>query len=159
MTAWQPGMKITAARLNDGVDATTVGTGMTGAALTTVTQNSTSYEVGTSVSTFLGTRTGKVVTLDFVLAITVQVPVTHAATTMPTSSGTNAFGNFPDFLIATSPTGWRPTTQTIIGAWDNGTCSGGFVIGTDGKCTLRTGNGAGLTSGTNLTCQAVFILT
>lgn len=157
MTNWQPGMRITAARMNDGIDATTTATGMTAGGASTVTQSGNSYTVTTSVSSFTGTRTGKSVILDFVIPITVAGP--SGATTMPTSNGTNAFGNFPDFLLATAPAGWRPTQGTIVGQWDNGTCSGGFVIGVDGKCTLRTGNGAGLSTGTSLICQASFILT
>ncbi|MFG2276978.1 hypothetical protein ACGFNY_45385 [Streptomyces chartreusis] len=48
-------------------------------------------------------------------------------------------GNISDALVGTLPSGWRPNSaSTLNGAWDDGTASGGWVVGTDGLCTLRT---------------------
>lgn len=143
MTNWQPGMRITAARMNDGIDATTTGTGLVAA-------------TGWSVTSFTGTRSGKHVILDFVL---------HRSGADITVSNQ---GNFsPDVFCATVPTGWCPTTGTINGTWDNGTAEGGFVVGTDGKVNIRTTNGELLRgdatsptgNGTNSTFHIGFILT
>jgi hypothetical protein len=67
-------------------------------------------------------------------------------------------GNIADTACCTLPAGWRPTHQTINGAWDNGVVSGGFVVGTDGVCTLRSAGGD-ITSGTNMRLHIVFIKT
>ena len=67
-------------------------------------------------------------------------------------------GNIADTICCTLPAGWRPTHQTINGSWDNGVVSGGFVVGTDGICTLRSATGD-ITAGTNLRLHIVFIKT
>lgn len=67
-------------------------------------------------------------------------------------------GNIADTVCCTLPSGWRPTHQTINGTWDNGVVSGGFVVGTDGICTLRSATGD-ITNGTNLRLHLVFIKT
>lgn len=143
MTNWQPGMIITAGRLADGIDATTTETGMVA-------------ESGWQVNNFTGSKSGKHVILDFQLRRTgTDITVSNQ-------------GNFsPDQFCCTVPSGWRPTTGTINGTWDNGTAEGGFVIGTDGKVTIRTTNGelirgdatAPTGNGTNCTFHIGFILT
>jgi hypothetical protein len=74
---------------------------------------------------FYGYRFGKVVAIDLYM---------HRSGTTITSTS----GNLTDVAIATLPAGWRPTHNTINGAWDDGTTFGGWVVGTDGICTLRT---------------------
>jgi hypothetical protein len=84
---------------------------------------------GFTVNNFWGYRFGQVVVLDLYLKRT--------GLTITTSGG-----NLPsDPQIATVPAGWRPTHTTINGAWDDGSSTGGWVIGTDGVCTLRTATG------------------
>ncbi|GAA4999457.1 hypothetical protein [Streptomyces siamensis] len=113
MTLWVPGMKITASRLNDGPAVTTTNSGLVAAS-------------GFTVNDFRGYRSGRTIVLDMYLLRT-------GATITQTS------GNItPDVQICTAPIGWRPTNGTINGPWDDGTSEGGFVIGTDGVCTLRT---------------------
>jgi hypothetical protein len=66
-------------------------------------------------------------------------------------------GNIADTQCCTVPSGWRPNSASIInGSWDDGTSSGGFVLGTDGVCTLRTSNGSAIASGRNLRLHVVF---
>jgi hypothetical protein len=116
VTNWLAGMEITAARLADGIDPTITTTGLTAAS-------------GFSVNDFYGVKSGKNVALDMYLART-GADIT--------ASG----GNISDTAICTVPSGLRPNaTSTITGTWDNGSVSGGFVIGTDGVCTLRTSSG------------------
>jgi hypothetical protein len=67
-------------------------------------------------------------------------------------------GNIADTICCTLPVGWRPTHQTINGAWDCGVAGGGFVVGTDGICTLRSATGD-ITSGSNLRLHTNFIIT
>lgn len=71
---------------------------------------------------------------------------------------TETGGNIADTICCTLPSGWRPTHQTINGSWDNGVVGGGFVVGTDGICTLRSATGD-ITNGTNLRLHIVFIKT
>ncbi|MEV6536718.1 hypothetical protein AB0M86_45420 [Streptomyces sp. NPDC051639] len=114
MTQWQPGMIITADRLNDGPPVITTASGLA---------------AGTdfAINDFRGAKTGKMVVLDMYLART-------GADIAQTG------GNIvsPEPVCCTVPSGWRPTNGTINGSWDNGSSEGGFVIGTDGVCTLRT---------------------
>jgi hypothetical protein len=77
---------------------------------------------------FYGYRFGKVVAIDLYMH--------RSGTTITTASG-----NITDTTIATLPAGWRPTHNTINGAWDDGITFGGWVVGTDGICTLRTAYG------------------
>lgn len=116
MTQWQPGMRITADRLNDGIDPVTTTTGLVAS-------------TGFSVSDFRGTRIGRQYVLDMYLH--------HTGADISTSGG-----NMADTACCTVPVGWRPTNGTINGQWDDGSAEGGFVIGNDGVCQLRTGNGA-----------------
>lgn len=140
MTLWQPGMVITAGRLNDGVDAVTTDAGLVAAS-------------GFAVNDFRGQRSGKNVTLDIYMHRTgADIAVTG--------------GNVPDTAVCTVPVGWRPNNGTLNGSWDDGTAGGGFVIGNDGVCTLRTSNGslirgdatAPTGQGANLRLHADFIL-
>lgn len=121
MTQWLAGMKITADRLNDYSldDSTTSGL----VAATDFTVNN-----------FWANRQGATVILDMYLQYT--------------GAGITATdGNIADTAICTVPSGWRPNSaSTINGGWDDGSESGGFVIGTDGICTLRTSDGSIATS-------------
>jgi len=67
-------------------------------------------------------------------------------------------GNIADTICCTLPAGWRPTHQTINGAWDCGVAGGGFVVGTDGICTLRSATGD-ITNGSNLRLHTNFLIT
>lgn len=131
MTLWLAGMRITADRLNDYTldDETT--TGLTAA---------TDF----SVNAFFGRRSKGTVVLDMYLQYT--------------GAGITATnGNIADTTACTAPASWRPQHGTINGSWDDGVEMGGFVIGTDGICTLRTSSDTIATS-TNLRLQAVFNL-
>lgn len=100
---------------------------------------------GFSLNDFAGHREGRVTAIDVYLART--------GSTI-TASG----GNIPDTVCCTLPSGWRPTHQTINGTWDNGEAGGGFVVGTDGICTLRSATGS-IDNGSNLRLHVVFIKT
>lgn len=113
-------------------------------ALTSTTSGLTAAS-GFSVNDFAGYREGRTITLDMYLA-----------RTGATLNETN--GNIADVVCCTVPSGWRPTHQTINGSWDNGGAGGGFVIGTDGICTLRSATGD-IVTGTNLRLHIVFIKT
>ncbi|MGW1595241.1 hypothetical protein [Streptomyces sp. NPDC002343] len=140
MTLWQPGMLITAARLNDGIDAVTTTSGLVIAS-------------GFSLNDFRGSRAGKNVTLDIYV---------HRTGADITVTG----GNIVDTQTCTVPAGFRPNNGTVNGSWDDGTAQGGFVIGNDGICTLRTSNGSLIRGdatsptgqGSNLRMHADFIL-
>lgn len=111
----------------------------------TSTSSGLSAAAGFSVNDFAGYREGRVIALDIYLA-----------RTGATLNETN--GNIADVICCTVPSAWRPTHQTINGCWDNGGASGGFVLGTDGLCTLRTTTGD-IVNGTNLRLHVVFIKT
>ena len=105
---------------------------------------------GFTISNFYAYRFGKVVALDLYM---------HRSGTTITATT----GNITDAQIATVPVGWRPTHSVINGAWDDGTSSGGWVIGTDGICTLRTassdivGDATSAGNGRNLRLHVTFI--
>lgn len=100
---------------------------------------------GFTVNDFAGYREGRTTMIDCYVA--------------RTGGNINASGgNITDTACCTLPSGWRPTHQTINGSWDNGVVSGGFVVGTDGICTLRSAGGD-ITNGTNLRLHLVFIKT
>ncbi|MET9510752.1 hypothetical protein ABZX62_20220 [Streptomyces flavidovirens] len=130
MTAWLAGMRITASRLLTDTPTITT-TGLTAAS-------------GFSVLDFRGSRSGNVIVLDM------YVQRTGAAIALTS-------GNLPDTDICTVPAGWRPTHGTMNGDWDDGTATGGFVIGTSGVCTLRSSTGDIATS-RNLRMHATFII-
>lgn len=100
---------------------------------------------GFSVIDFYGYRQGRMTTIDMFLT-----------RTGGTINATN--GNIADTVCAIVPTSWRPTHDTITGCWDNGSVHGGFVIGIDGICTLRTAS-ADIGSGTNLRLHLTFLRT
>lgn len=130
MTIWLAGMRITADRLNDYVPDDTLTTGLTAA-------------TGFSVNDFYAIRSKGTVILDMYLNRT-------GADITATS------GNITDTQICTVPSGWRPnTTSTITGNWDDGTAEGGFVVGTDGICTLRTAS-SNIVTGRNLRLHIAF---
>lgn len=131
MTAWLAGMRLTAGRLNDGLDPTVQLTGLVAA-------------TGFSVNDFRGYRSGKVIAADMYI---MRTGANIVATT----------GNIGDTACCTLPAGWTPTNGTINGDWDNGASEGGFVVGTDGICTLRTAS-ADITTGTNLRLHVDFIV-
>lgn len=131
MTLWQPGMRITSNRLNDGPPVISTNSGLVAAS-------------GFSVNDFRGYRSGRNIMLDLYL---LRTGGTLTATT----------GNINDTQIATVPSGWRPTNGTINGDWDDGTANGGFVIGTDGVCTLRTAS-SDIVLNRNLRLHVGFIL-
>ncbi|MCX4578107.1 hypothetical protein OHB41_33955 [Streptomyces sp. NBC_01571] len=131
MTLWQPGMRITSNRLNDGPPVISTNSGLLAGS-------------GFTVNDFRGYRTGRSFVLDLYLLRT-------GAAIVLTS------GNLPDTTCATVPVGWRPTNGTINGAWDDGTSFGGFVLGTDGLATLRTSN-LDIANGRNLRLHAEFII-
>jgi hypothetical protein len=111
----------------------------------TSTTSGLSAGSGFSVGDFAGYREGRVIAIDVFL--------TRTGSTIDASGG-----NIADTVCCTLPLGWRPTHQTINGCWDNGVVSGGFVVGTDGLCTLRSAGGD-IGSGTNLRLHVVFIKT
>ncbi|MEU7340537.1 hypothetical protein [Streptomyces sp. NPDC007074] len=134
-------MRITAIRLNDGPPTVTTTAGLVPAA-------------GFSVNDFRGYRNGRNVELNMYLFRSgADIVVTGTA-------------NLNDTQICTVPPNWRPTSGTINGTWDDGTAEGGFVIGTDGLCTLRTSNGelirgdatAPTGNGRNIRMHATFVL-
>jgi hypothetical protein len=140
MTQWLAGMIITAAKLNDGPPTTFTTTGMTAA-------------TGWLLNDFRGYRNGRNITLD--------VWIHRTGEDLPLVNG-----QLPDVLACTAPDGWRPTSGTINGGWDDGVAEGGFVVDPDGKITLRTSSGtingdagpATPGSGRNLRLHADFII-
>lgn len=132
MTVWLAGMRMTADRLNDYTldDETTSG-------LIAATDF--------SVNNFWANRQGATVELNMYLLYT--------GDGISIISG----GNIGDTNCCTVPADWRPNSASVInGTWDDGTASGGFVIGTDGVCTLRTSNGSAIATGRNLRLHVVF---
>lgn len=109
------------------------------------TTSGLSVESGFSLNTFAAYRQGKVVSVDIYLART-GATISEAA------------GNIVDTECCMLPSGWRPTHQTINGTWDSGVAGGGFVVGTDGICTLRSATGD-ISNGSNLRMHVVFIKT
>ncbi|MFF7527374.1 hypothetical protein [Streptomyces pseudovenezuelae] len=105
---------------------------------------------GFTTTTFYAYRFGKVVAIDLYMH--------RSGTTITATSG-----NIGDTQIATLPAGWRPTHTTINGAWDDGTSQGGWVVGTDGICTLRTassdivGDATSAGNGRNIRLHITFI--
>lgn len=113
MTLWQPGMRMTADRLNDGIDPTIVTTGLVAATDFTVVD-------------FWAARSGQNVSVMCILEYT----------------GTGialASGNLPDTPMCTLPSGWRPPV-VVNDTWGDGTESGECTIGTTGVITLRSSN-------------------
>lgn len=119
MTAWLPGMKITAARLND-FTATTTTSGLTAA-------------TGWSVSSFQGRK---------VSGITfVEMFVTRTGANI-TEVASNTGNISPDVDMCTLPAGWCPQ-ETINATYGNGTVDGECTISTAGVVTIRSISGSG----------------
>jgi hypothetical protein len=134
-------MRITDDRLNDGPDPVTTESGLV------IVDGS-----GFTLIDFRGARVGKTVTLDLFLH-------RSGADIVPLANG-----NIPDLQVATAPPGWRPTNGTVNAGWSDGIAEGGFVIGNDGLCSLRTasttirGDATAPTgNGTNLRFHIAFI--
>jgi hypothetical protein len=111
----------------------------------TSTTSGLSAASGFSVNDFAGYREGRVTAVDMYL--------TRTGATI-----SEANGNIADTACCTLPSGWRPTHQTINGTWDSGVAGGGFVVGTDGICTLRSATGD-INNGSVLRLHLVFIKT
>lgn len=99
---------------------------------------------GFTTNNFYGYKVGKLVVIDLYM--------NRSGTTITASSGNIT----PDVAIATLPSGWRPTHSTINGTWDDGTATGGWVVGTDGVCTLRTAT-SDIANNRNLRLHITFI--
>lgn len=100
---------------------------------------------GFSLNDFFGFRQGRSVTIDVYL----------------TRTGGNIVatgGNIADTVVCTLPSGWRPTHSTITSCFDTGIVHGGFVVGTDGICTIRTAS-EDIASATNLRLHVAFLIT
>lgn len=100
---------------------------------------------GFTLNDFFGFRQGRMTTVDIYLA-----------RSGGTINATN--GNIPDTVCCTLPSGWRPTHSTITSCFDNGIVHGGWVVGTDGICTLRTATDD-IGSGTNIRLHISFLKT
>lgn len=129
MTLWQPGMRITAARLNAGVDPTIVTTGATASS-------------GFTLTTFVGYKIGPLVSI-YVLA---------NVTTAVTASG----GNINDTNFVTLPSGYRPL-DPVDCCFGNGSMDGEALIDpSSGLITLRSAN-ATISATSNVRLAATFV--
>ena len=99
---------------------------------------------GFTTNNFYGYKVGKIVVIDLYM--------NRSGSTITATTGNIT----PDVAIATLPAGWRPTHSTINGHWDDGTASGGWVVGTDGVCTLRTAS-SDIANNRNLRLHITFI--
>jgi hypothetical protein len=100
---------------------------------------------GWSLNDFFGFRQGRNVTIDVYL----------------TRTGGNIAatgGNIADTVVCTLPAGWRPTHSTITSCFDTGIVHGGWVVGTDGICTIRTAS-EDIASATNMRLHIDFLIT
>lgn len=100
---------------------------------------------GFSLQDFFGFRQGRSVTIDVFL----------------TRTGGNIVatgGNIADTVACTLPSGWRPTHSTITSCFDTGIVHGGWVVGTDGICTIRTAS-EDIASATNMRLHIGFLIT
>lgn len=130
MTLWLAGMLITADRLND-------------YSLDDETTSGFSIASGWTLNNFWANRQGATVEMN--------IYVNRSGADIVATSG-----NIGDSAVGTAPSGWRPNSaSTINGTWDDGTATGGWVIGTDGICSLRTAT-SNITSGRNLRLHIVF---
>lgn len=138
MTLWQPGMRITATRLMDGLDPTITTTGLVAAS-------------GFTVVDFTGKREGHTVTVDMTLSRNA------GAGTIPQSAADT--GNIAsDPSLATLPSGWWPD-NVVIGIWSSGAVAGDVTLGTTGFVTLRTITGStGITEGAVVRVSASWIV-
>jgi hypothetical protein len=127
---WLSGMLITADRLNDySLDDETTSGFVIGS--------------GWTLNNFWANRQGA--------TVEVNVYVNRSGADIVATSG-----NIGDSVVGTVPSGWRPNSaSTINGTWDDGTATGGWVIGTDGICSLRTAS-SNIVSGRNVRMHIVF---
>lgn len=131
MTLWLAGMAITADRLNDYSldDETTAGFVVAS---------------GWTLNNFWANRQGA--------TVEVNIYVNRSGADITQTSGNIS----PDVAVGTIPSGWRPNSaSTINGTFDDGTTTGGWVVGTDGVCTLRTATST-IASGRNVRMHIVF---
>lgn len=112
MTLWQPGMTITAARLNDftPVPLTTAPTGAT----------------GFTVSAFTARKAAGMIEW--------AVMLMYSGSTITAS----ATGNIPDTLCMTLPADCRPTAETYTSFEVGGITAGSVRMLPDGQCLLTT---------------------
>jgi len=130
VTLWLAGMLITADRLND-------------YSLDDETTSGFTIASGWTLNNFWANRQGATVEMNLY--------VNRSGADITATSG-----NISDSAVGTVPSGWRPNSaSTINGTWDDGTATGGWVIGTDGICSLRTAS-SNITSGRNLRLHIVF---
>lgn len=133
MTAWLPGMKITAARLND-FTATTSTSIITAAA-------------GWSVSSQQGRKVSGVTYIEVFLS----------RTGAAISEGATNTGNIADTAYGTLSSGWIPQ-ETVNAIWGNGSVDGEAVINTDGTINLRSISGnTGIATSSNVRLTAVWV--
>jgi hypothetical protein len=109
----------------------------------TSTTSGLSVSSGFALNDFAGYREGRMVVVDIYLS---RTGATIQADT----------GNIVDTVCCTLPSGWRPLHGTINACYDTGVVHGGWVVGTDGVCTLRTASND-LASGTNLRMHATWL--
>ncbi|GHD70109.1 hypothetical protein GCM10010317_076700 [Streptomyces mirabilis] len=109
------------------------------------TTSGLSVAAGFTAIDFYGFRQGRMTTIDCFIS-----------RSGGTVNSTN--GNIADLVICTLPSGWRPTHSTITSCWDNGLVHGGFVVGVDGICTLRTASDD-IASGSTLRLHVAFLKT
>lgn len=111
----------------------------------TSTTSGLSVASGWSLQDFFGFRQGHNVTIDIYLTRTGGNIV---------STG----GNIPDTVVCTLPDGWSPTHSTITSCFDTGIVHGGWVVGVDGICTIRTAS-EDIASATNMRLHVGFLRT
>lgn len=109
------------------------------------TTSGLSVSSGFSLLDFFGFRQGRSVTIDVYLTRTGSNIVSNS-------------GNIADTVCCTLPSGWRPTHDTVTSCFDNGIVHGGWVVGTDGLCTLRTASDD-IGNATNLRLHVGFLIT
>lgn len=92
------------------------------------TASGLSVASGFSLNDWSGYRQGRTIVVDIYLART-GATINESA------------GNIVDTVCCTLPSGWRPTHGTINSCWDSGVAHGGWVVETNGVCTLRSASG------------------
>lgn len=109
----------------------------------TSTTSGLSVQSGFALNDFSGYREGRMVVVDIYLA--------RSGSTIQADDG-----NIVDTHCCTLPSGWRPLHGTVAACYDTGVVHGGWVVGTDGVCTLRTASND-LGSGTNIRMHATWL--
>lgn len=112
MTLWQPGMIMTAERLND----------FTPVSLTILPTSATNF----AINTFSARKSAG--------ATEWSVMLTYSGATITA----NSTGNIGDTLCMTLPTECRPLSETYLIYEVAGITAGSVRVGTDGTCTLTT---------------------